>query len=113
MSEKRPWATKSAAHRIGLVPCPGCNTAGLPAEQIAVACAWCWNEKIREHTRFVPVDKAIEWATAHGVDIHDIPTPAEMRGALAPTEPPTASPPTDPSPSEFAVELDVDPDSDR
>lgn len=94
---KRPWATKSAAHRIGLVPCPSCNTAGLAADAVTVACAWCWNGNIGEHTRFIPVDKAIEWAAAHGVDIHDIPTPAQARTAfrddtatspVADTEPP-------------------------
>lgn len=94
MSQK-PWSTKSAAHRIGLVPCPSCNPAGLEAAKITVACAWCWNEKILEHTRFIPVDKAIEWGNAHGVDVHDLPTPAEHRGALAPTDP---APPTDPTP---------------
>ena len=75
-------ATKSAAHRIGLVPCGSCNAAGLPADQVHVPCPWCWNAGLNCHTRFVPVDKAIEWAKEHGMDMHDIPTPAEQRGAL-------------------------------
>lgn len=87
MSEKRPWATKSQAHRIGLVPCPSCNPEGKKIEDIMIACAWCWNGKIGEHTRFIPVDKAIEWATAHGLDASDVPTPAEVRSAIADTLP--------------------------
>jgi hypothetical protein len=107
MSEKRPWATKSAAHRIGLVPCPQCNPEGKAVSEITIACAWCWDGSIGEHTRFIPVDKAIQWATAHGLDVADIPTPAEHRGAIAPTDP--APPSTDPAP----ILIDADPDSER
>lgn len=90
--------TKSAAHRIGLVPCCCCNPAGLPADQIHTACAWCWNLDLQLHTRFIAVDKAIEWAVAHDVDPHDLPTPAESKSALeqAKTEPPQPPPDTEP-----------------
>lgn len=87
MSEDRPWATKSAAHRIGLVPCPSCNTEGKKAGDVNAPCAWCWDGTIKEHTRFIPVDKAIKWATEHGLDASDVPTPAEVRSALADTLP--------------------------
>lgn len=80
--------TKSAAHRIGLVPCQSCNAAGLPAEQVVGPCAWCWSESLGCHTRFIAVDKAIEWAKSRGMDEHDLPTPAEARSALADTDPP-------------------------
>jgi hypothetical protein len=92
--------TKSAAHRIGLVPCPACNVSGLPTAAITIPCAWCYNDTLKTHTRFITVDKAIEYATTHGMDPHDVPTPVESREALdrknvdayADTDPP---PPTE------------------
>lgn len=96
MVEKPP--TKSSAHRIGLVPCGSCNAAGLAAEHVTAPCAWCWDADIGCHTRFIPVDKAIEWAREHGMDEQDLPTPAEHRRALetAATEPPDKPPDTEP-----------------
>src|SRR5207245_2298159 len=55
----------------------------------------------------IAVDKAIQWATAHGLDFADVPTPAEHRGALVPTDP--APPSTEPAP----ILIDDDPDSER
>jgi hypothetical protein len=73
-----PPATKSAAIRIGLVPCPGCNPTGLPPEILTGNCAWCWNQGIGCYTRFVAVDVAIQYAQQHGEDFHDVPTPLEI-----------------------------------
>jgi hypothetical protein len=45
--------------------------------------------------RFLPVDKAIEWAKEHGMDEDDIPTSPESRQALQ--HPPDLAD-TDPAP---------------
>jgi hypothetical protein len=88
-----PPRTKSQAHRIGDVPCPGCNPDGAPLDTIpaAVNCAWCWDEAIKAHRRFVKLTRWIEWQAEHGVG-EEPPTSPESRGALTPI------PPTDPDP---------------
>lgn len=86
MSEKRPPATKSQAHRFGFVACPGCNPNGLPSGEIAkeIQCAWCWSSKDEPptHRRFVLREVAEKWAKEHGLSEDDIPTSPESREAL-------------------------------
>lgn len=87
--------TKSAAHRIGDVPCPGCNPKGEPSDQIPdIPCAWCWDDAEKIHRRFVKLTTYLKWREEHpGVDDDEIPTSPESRSALTPV------PETDPDPN--------------
>lgn len=87
MSEKRPWASKSAAFRFGLTFCPSCNPKNLPAQDIpdSVPCAWCWSEEEKVHYRYVNKETLKRWRKHHGLpedDEDDIPTSPESRQAL-------------------------------
>jgi len=89
--------TRSAAYRIGDVPCPSCNREEKNTSEIPVSipCAWCWDDALRVHRRFVKLTRFLEWQREHPGEIDDeeIPTSPESRGALTPV------PPTDPDPN--------------
>jgi hypothetical protein len=87
--------TRSAAYRIGDVPCPQCNPDGKNADKIPaeLPCAWCWDEAIKIYRRFVKLTRYLEWAKEHGKEDEEIPTSPESRAALTPV------PPTDPDPN--------------
>jgi hypothetical protein len=115
MSEKRPWATKSAAHRFGFCACPACNPKALPQGELGdVPCAWCWNEEEKTHRRWVLRAKAEEWAKEHGMTEDDITTSPEARSALAHPPPLPGSgdkvPDTEPAPPPYVPLKREDPD---
>ena len=102
MSEKRPWSTKSAAHRFGFLPCPSCNPNEVPSGEIPknTHCAWCWSDEDKVYRRYVLREVAEKWALEHGLAEDDIPTSPESRDALqVPPKLETPIPPTDPDPS--------------
>jgi len=83
VSEKRPWSTKSAAHRFGFVACPNCNPKGLPSGEIFIMCAVCWEPEENTHRRFILREKAEEWARDRGLSEDDITTSPEARSAMS------------------------------
>lgn len=100
MSEKRPWATKSAAQAFGFVPCPNCNPEGKPSGEIFIMCAVCWKLEENTHRRFILRSEAEEWAKARGMGEDDITTSPEARSALEhPPELPHAA--TEPAPPPY------------
>jgi len=106
VSEKRPWATKSAAQRFGFVACPACNPNEAPSGEIPkeLPCAWCYAEEDKTHRRFVLREVAEKWAKEHGQSEDDIQTSPQTRGALAEPPPlPTAA--TEPAPPPFRVPI--------
>lgn len=113
MSEKRPWATKSAAFRFGLTFCPACNPNNLPAQDIPaeLPCAWCWSDEDKIHYRYVNKETLMRWRKQHGLpedDEDDIPTSPESRQALQ--NPPPISPVADTIPvPDFERLIDSDP----
>jgi hypothetical protein len=109
MSEKRPWSTKSAAHRFGFVACPNCNPDGKPSGEIFIMCAVCWEAgevnadgTVGTHRRFVLREKAEAWARERGLTEDDITTSPEARSSLANPPPLPGSgdkvPDTEPAP---------------
>lgn len=102
MSEKRPWATKSAAQRFGFVHCPGCNPNELPKAEIpeTIQCAWCFHSEDGTHWRYVTIERNKEWRRAHGLpeDEDEIQTSPQTRSALA-NPPPLPHADTEPAPS--------------
>lgn len=88
--------TKSAAHRIGDVPCPSCNPKELAYDAIpaSLPCAWCWDDGQKIHRRFVKLTQYMRWLEQHpGAADREPPTSPESRSALTPV------PPTDPDPN--------------